>query len=120
MLRIRRQQMSKLSAHMLRQFEDRMVVRLRTRFPAETGAMDEPELRQLVQEGIEQANAYDVTAEFDVQRYLECMVEHGRDFDTAPETAWAGDILRTGGLTGAEKMDRIDDYETFGPGRIGQ
>jgi hypothetical protein len=36
---------------------------------------------------------------------------YGHDFDTNPNTAWAGEILHTKNLYGTTKMDRIDERE---------
>ena len=113
MLRIRKEQLDVFSKHMRQQFEDRMAVRLRSRFPDHTSQMDDAELRTLVHDGTDRAKAHGVAKQFDVQRYLECMVLHGADFDSAPATSWAGDILRDTRLTGTEKMDRIDYHAAF-------
>ena len=113
MLKIRAEQMDAFSAYMRKQFEDRMVEHLRSRFPRAVRHMQEEELRELVRKGVKRAEGYGVTQEFDVRRYLECTVEHGADFDVNPATAWAGKILSAEGLSGSAKMDRIDEYETF-------
>jgi hypothetical protein len=75
--------------------------------------MDDEELQALIHYGVEKAKGYGVTRESDVRRFVECLVVHGRGFDEAPETAWAGTILRDEALDGTQKMDRISDYETF-------
>lgn len=113
MLTIRREQMAVLERCMFKRFEDRMVVRLSTSYPQQCAAMSEPALRDMIREGTKQAAVYRVTAEFDVERYLECMVLYGVDFDTADRTLWAGEILRAEGVEGSEKMNRIDNHETF-------
>jgi len=112
-MQIRKAQMQALSEYMLDRFEDRMVAHLRSRFPEQTQKMQEPDLRAFIRDGIDRARTYGVTKEFDVRRYLECMVTFGAEFDTEPQTSWAGDILRSEGLTGTGKMDWIDDHATF-------
>ena len=113
MLRIRTEQFDVFSKHMRQQFEDRMAVRLRSRFPDHTRPIEEPELRTFIRNGIERAATHNVTAEFDVQRYLEYMVKYGQEFDASPDMSWAGDILNREDLDGSEKMDRIDDRDLF-------
>ena len=113
MLKIRKEQMETFKNDILRKFEDKMFIHLRSQFPEETKQMEEPELREMIHNGIFHARRYKVTLEPDVCRYLECMVLHGVDFDTNPKTSWAGDILRDKGMSGREKMNRIDDYEMF-------
>lgn len=118
MLKIRKEQMETFKDDILRKFEDKMFIHLRSQFPEETKQMEEPELREMIHNGIFHARRYKVTLEPDVCRYLECMVLHGVDFDTNPQTSWAGDILRDKRMSGREKMNRIDDYEMFTLGEM--
>ncbi len=111
MLKIRKEQMETFKDDILRKFEDKMVIHLRSQFPEETKQMEEPELREMIHNGIFHARRYKVTLEIDVSRYLECMMKYGADFDTNPKTAWAGKILHNRMMEGTEKMDRIDDYK---------
>lgn len=113
MLVIRQEQFDALSAGLLEQFEDRMVADLRNDFPNQTAATPEAPLRVQVRAGIEKARTYGVVDEFDIERYLQCMVLHGQDFDVTPRTAWAGEILRTPGLPGDKKMDQINNHQIF-------
>jgi len=39
------------------------------------------------------------------------MVMYGHNFDTSPDTAWAGEILHAKELDGTAKMDLIDERE---------
>ena len=98
---------------MLRRFEDRMISHLRSAFTEKTIGMEDKELRTIIQSGIKRAESYEVTDETDVERFLDCMVRHGHDFDTNPRTSWAGEILGRQGLSGTEKMNHIDEYELF-------
>jgi hypothetical protein len=113
MLIIRKEQMEVFRRYVLQQFEDRMVTHLRTACHERLNDMPEAELRTMIQYGIAKADGYGVKAEDDVQRYLELMVVYGSDFDTNPQTSWAGDILRTANLAGSVKIDRMDKYDLF-------
>lgn len=115
MLKIRGTQMKALSEYTLRQFESRMVIHLRANFSEQTKSLSAAELQTTVHLGVGNAAHYNVTAEDDVRRYLEYVVMYGVDFDTNPRRAWAHEILRTQELRGGEKMDRIDEYDLFGP-----
>ncbi len=105
--------MEVLSKYMVDQFVDDALVRLRTVFPEQTKDMPERELRHLIRTGIDRAESYDITDQVDVERFLECMVLHGSDFDTDSKTSWAGEILLDESFTGTEKMNLINDYELF-------
>lgn len=113
MLSIREEQMKELSKYMLRRFEDRMVIYLRSAFQEQTAELTEPDLRALIRVGTVQAGEDDVTDEADVERYLECMVKYGGEFNTNDETSWAGVILDDSDLSGTEKMNKINDHELF-------
>lgn len=110
MLIIRNEQMEVLSKYMLKQFEDRMVTRLRSKFPDQTEVLMERELRNLIHSGIEKAEKYNVTIEYDVQRFLEYMFTFGAEFDSSPETAWAEGIFRADNINGPTKMDQLEEY----------
>jgi hypothetical protein len=114
MLKIRETQMKTLREYTLRQFENRMVAHLRTTFQKQTHDLSEAELRVRIRTGVHHAAHYNITIEDDVRRYLEYVTMYGPDFDANPQTAWAGEILRTQNLNGGEKMDRIDEYDLFG------
>jgi hypothetical protein len=110
MLTIRKEQMEALSEHMLDSFRKRLAEHLRQKLPAHTELMDAPTLEATINAGIERAGRCGVTGENDIRRFVECMFVHGPHFDTDPAAAWAGDILRTDGLSGTEKMDRIEAH----------
>jgi hypothetical protein len=111
---VRREQMQVLEAYALEQFVTRMAARLRELFPCETAALSPPALQTLIREGVEKAESHAVTDESDVERYLEYVVRYGADFDSAEKIAWAGAVLRRSDLSGAQKMDALDDHDLFG------
>lgn len=113
MLIIRKKQMDTLRDYMLKQFKNRMIVHLKSNFPEQAKDMKEQDLQNMIQSGIDKAKGYDVLAEEDVQRFLECMMTYGTEFDVNPETLWAGDILRRKDISGSMKMDLMDNYEIF-------
>ena len=88
-------------------------IHLRSNFLEQTKNLPEHVLREMIRSGINKAETYEVTDEVDVERFLECMVRYGEDFDNDPKTSWAGEILRDEGFNGREKMNRINDYELF-------
>ena len=112
MLVIEQQQIDVMSAYMLKQFENRMMIHLLAAFPQQTQGMPESALRAMVQGGMQRAAQYKVEFEDDIKRYLELMVVHGGSFDTDPRTTWAGRILRSD-LHGSLKMDRIEEYAQY-------
>jgi len=111
MLIIRKEQMKALSESMHKQFIDRMVLHLKLVFPEQTKQVKN--LHTIIREGIDKARGYNVIAGDDVERFLECMISYGTDFDILPETLWAGEILNRKDIKGSLKMDIIDSYEIF-------
>lgn len=113
MLIIRKEQMDELGRYMGLRFEARMASHLRSRFKEHLQDVEEEKLQTLIRQGIERAKLYKVLKQKDLRRYLECMIEHGTDFDTNSKTSWATCILRNLSLSGTQKMDRIDNYQTY-------
>jgi hypothetical protein len=113
MLVIRAEQMKAMAKYAREGFIGRMMAHLRRNFAQQIEDRSDEELRAFVVGGMDSARQYGVELENDVRRYLECMVTHGADFDTAPKTAWAGEILRREDLGGTQKMEQIIDYELF-------
>lgn len=94
-------------------YEDRIVLYLRSKFSEQTKNATERELREMIKTGISTAESYQITDETDVERFLEFIVRYGPDFETDPEVFWAIQILQDESLTGTEKMNQMDDYELF-------
>jgi len=94
-------------------FGGRAIAHLRRRFPERTAPVEDARLRAFVYAGIGRAKRYGIVGEADVLRYLEYMLIYGARFDTDPELAWAGEILRRKGLGPTRRMDLIDDYDMF-------
>lgn len=110
---IREEQMKVFDDYAYQEFVDEMVVHLQTDYPKQTAEMSEPELRKMVEDGVERAEKYDITTVSDVERFLGYMLILGPDFDVAPQTSWAGDILRREETRGTAKMDSIDEHMNF-------
>ncbi len=96
MLVIRREQIDALSAYMMRQFEDRMMVSLEVD-------------RVLVQQGVRKAAGYRIDDEPDVERFLVLMTKFGADFDVSAQFEWARPILTHAVLPGHAKIDLIHE-----------
>jgi hypothetical protein len=95
-----------------RDFEDRSMAHLRSRFPQKLTPTSEDDLRAFLRSGMAKAGVYGIVNEGDVARYFEYMVEYGADFDTALGSSWAAPIL-TSLKSGFEKMNELDDFTTF-------
>ncbi len=108
-MRIRQQQMDSFSPPVVRVFEDRMVVHLRQFFPEQCEALGDKGIREAIRHGIAKAESYRITSERDVCKYIDVMFAFGRDFDTDPDQAWAGTILRSPRLEPTPKVNRLYD-----------
>jgi len=102
MLTIRKEQMAAFARAETKKFEDRMLIHLNKFFPRQCAGLGEPKLRETIRYGIKRAAAYGVTAERDVNKYIDLMIVFGRDFDTDNRFRWAGEILRTRKSPGAK------------------
>lgn len=86
------------------EYEKRMAVHLKSKFPDEFCDYEDPELLDHVHELVQRALNYNVNTRFDVQRFLEYTVFHGNDFD-ADNTAQ--EILKNDTLNSTQKMDAL-------------
>ena len=110
MLVIRDEQMKAMQEYMLAKFAVRMFLHLRENFPEETSDVQDEELRNLIQMGIEKARSYNIVEYEDVQGFLEFMITRGPNFhedDAHPEIQ---QILSSTEMDGEEKIDEIDYY----------
>jgi hypothetical protein len=107
MLKIREQQIEALEEYMRQSFIERTIKQLRGGCPDLTADRSDENLRKTIEAGIERAKRYGITIEWDVCRYIEYQLRFGVNFDTSSRTAWAGDLLRSHGIDGTSKMDRI-------------
>lgn len=115
MLTIRNEQMLAFSAALQRQFELGTLAHLRKRFPEPREDRTDEQLLTMIGQGISKAARYGIVSQLDVTRFIEYMVLYGPEFDS--QVAWAREILHSPGIPAREKMDRIDDYDTFGMNR---
>ena len=113
MLTIRSEQMEALKQYMLSRFERKMIAELRRCFPEKSDVMQEGGLKNLIRTGYERAKLYDITSEYDIGRFLRCLVQYGPYFGLSGETRWAEKILSDCSLKGRQKMDKIAAYDVF-------
>lgn len=113
MLTIRKDQIKILDNYIQKQFIIKMVTFIESNFHEELVKFSPQELSALIQEGINRASEFGIVWEDDIQRFLECMFIYGHDFGKNQKIKWAYKILREEGLTGTQKMDRIDSYSIF-------
>jgi hypothetical protein len=92
MFTIRQDQLDTLHDDKRRRFVERMVAHLKEYFPRRVESLGEPEVRNLIEDGITRAASYRITAERDVCKFIDIMIVHGRDFDT--RFPWAEEILK--------------------------
>lgn len=113
MLTIRKEQIKVFRDYVRIQFENRMKIHLKSNFSDKIANISEQDLCDLIHVGIERAIGHGVVLVDDIQRFLECVFTYGHDFGENSDIPWAYDILKEEGLTGTQKMDRIDAYTIF-------
>ena len=78
---LREQQKQAFADYMHDNFVQRMTVHLRQKFPQQSAELEDKAWVELIQQGIAQAERYQIIRECDVERYLELMFLLGFDFD---------------------------------------
>ena len=94
-------------------FGEEMLEELRELFPIEFAAAGEWRMRALVQYGCTRPQRYGIRNQSEIRRYIELMVQLGRNFDVDPELPWASQILGRR-LPPAEKLDRLEAVSHHG------
>lgn len=112
MLTIRREQIDAFKQPLAR-FQLEVVAHLKGRFRDLLGDWSEQGLLGLVQDGTEKASQYGMITELDVQTFIGLMVFLGANFDVAPATTWAAEILNDSTLLPSEKLAQIDEVQMF-------
>jgi hypothetical protein len=93
LLAVRAAQIAALSQAEVQKFEDWMIAHIRQFFSKQCGALQESQLRELIQYGIKRAANHGIVSERDVCKFIDLMIVFGRDFDTDKQLPWAGRIL---------------------------
>ena len=93
LLTIRQAQLSAFSRAAVQKFEEWMLAHLRQFFPKQCEVLREPQLRELIQYGIERAANHKIVIERDVCKFIDLMIVFGRNFDTDRRFPWASQIL---------------------------
>jgi hypothetical protein len=105
MLRIRSEQMQRLSERPRQNFESAMVDNVRRNDPEQFKAIGEPGVREAVRYGIERAATYGIERGEGVAFYVALMFVLGRDFGVDPDYPWASEILT---MPHADEQDKMD------------
>lgn len=107
MLVISGEQMEVFKGYMAKRFENQMIRHVKQYFPDDCKLLGQEKVREVIEYGLNRAETYDMSLEYDVSRYINLMFTFGRDYDV--DIAWAAGILGAKKLSGPEKMD--DLYE---------
>ncbi|MGH9351348.1 MAG: hypothetical protein ACRD2G_04180 [Terriglobia bacterium] len=98
MFNLRKEQLKIFETVAAKEFEERAMAQLREQSPAQCAALGEDALAEMVRYGIERAKSYGIVAEPDVSKYLNVMIQLGRDFDRNPRYPWAARTLNDASL----------------------
>jgi hypothetical protein len=107
MLTIRREQMVALEAHMTMSFREKLLSHVRQEFHEESAKMTDPQVLQMIDEGIRRSRTYAVTSERDVTLFVDLMFAISPRFEDASDMKWAQNILLNPELEGTLKMELI-------------
>ena len=94
----------------LQRFENSLLCHLRERFSDFFASMDEATARKVIRQGSRRAETYGIVSEYDIRRFVEFFCEFRGKFE---EQDWVSSVLKDPGLSGDQKMDRLDALATF-------
>ena len=109
MLKIRKEQMETLDAHMMRKYEQRVMKKIAAKFPERYKQDGSEKMLELVRAGIHKAEKHSITEDDDVELFILVLVEHGLSFEQKPEMAECRDILEDEDMPGDAKVSMIYD-----------
>ena len=99
------------SQQLCEQFEKRMVVHIRKKFPEKCSDVSDEKMLNFVKDNQEKAGNYGITSQNDIRCFLEYAMIYGADMDVNEVTSWIGNVLRRNDLTGSNKMSLLDELE---------
>jgi len=81
---------------------------MRKTWPEECEQLGPAGLQPWIDLGFQKASSYDMHDPAEAVRFIHLMFALGEDFDTAPETAWAGTILHWAGASNELKLAALE------------
>lgn len=106
MLVIRAEQMHEMNGTIFRAYIVKMREKLKADFSERLESMEHGAIEDLILKSIKLAEEYGVDKESDVEKFIECVVKYGLDFDkTCP---WAQKILSDRNMDGTDKMIQLE------------
>jgi hypothetical protein len=111
MLKIRKEQYEQLGNIALKRFEDTMVEHIREFSPEHYEWLGEPIVRNVIEYGVERAEANGFETEPAVIMYIDLMLLLGSHFDTDPQLPWVAKILADESIADpAARAEDLYDY----------
>ena len=100
-------QLQSLRHKRLERFLDFMQHHVREKFASLVASVDDDLLREMIEAGVDDAEAWGIAIEYDVARFVDLKFLLSLDFDENPEFEWAREILANGHLTPTQRIDAI-------------
>lgn len=118
MFNLRKEQLSIFETVAAKEFENRILAALRERQPGPCASLGDANLEELVRYGIGRAKSYGIVAEPDVCKYVDVMVQLGKDFDVSPIYPWAARTLNDSSVDPTARINRLaaEALESLGAG----
>jgi hypothetical protein len=107
MLKIRPEQMQAFQEAASHQFEEDIIGYLLEYWSRKCEQLGPVRLRESIRHGLRRAQAYGLTSQQDILRYINLMFLLGHDFDRDPRFFWAHSILNDPNLGATEKLDGL-------------
>ena len=107
MLIVRKEQIEAFESATRERFVREMVEHVRGVFPEEASGMDDGELGEAVERGIDKAAAYDITGEREVAMFIDLEIGMNTGDEYSHLRDWIQETLVNEGLDQSAKMDLI-------------
>lgn len=107
MLKIRKEQTEVFRQHAMADFEARAIQHLRRDLSEQTAPFSDDDLRRRVHESIPRAGEYGLTTQKQIMCFVDVSFLLGERFDTDPQYAWSGELLRSTKLSPGDKANLL-------------
>ncbi len=107
MLRLRKEHLAAFEAHVVNLFISRVIVHVKTVWPAECQELGDPAVAELVRQAVQRGSVLGLSTEHDLVRYVDLSFLLAADFESNSLTGWTRPILADRMRPPRAKLDRL-------------
>src|SRR5260370_7581855 len=107
MLRLRKEHLDALEAHVVNLFISRVIAHVKAVWPAESTELGDCVVAEIVRGAVQRGASLGLSTEHDLVRYVDLSFLLAKDFEISPLAGWTRPILADRTLAPGSKVDRL-------------